>query len=180
MTEIGHNGTQNIHLHGIIWTDVDLSEVERIWKYGFVWKGKERVDGTLINYVNESTVGYITKYITKVDEVHTTYRGIVLTSAGIGSGYVKRMDSNSHKFKGKDTREYYRTRTGHKMAMPIYWRNKLWTDEEREQLWLHKLDKEERWVCGERVDISKGEEGYKRLLEWYRTINKRLGHVTGS
>ena len=30
--------------------------------------------------------------------------------------------------------ETYRTSTGHKIAMPIYWRNKIYNDEEREKL----------------------------------------------
>lgn len=179
ITEIGHNGTENIHLHGIIWTDVDLSEVERIWQYGYVWKGKEKQNGVIENYVNENTVGYITKYVTKVDEKHKTYQGIVLTSAGIGSGYLTRTDSITNKYTGSNTKEFYRTRTGHKINLPIYWRNKIYTEEEREQLWINKLDKEERWVMGERVDVSKGTKEYDDLVKYYRMINQRLGYGTG-
>ena len=32
------------------------------------------------NYVNERTVNYIVKYLTKVDEKHKAYKSIVLTS----------------------------------------------------------------------------------------------------
>ena len=60
--------------------------------------------------------------------------------------------------------------------MPIYYRNKIYTDEEKEKLWIEKLDKEERWVNGVKVDISKGEEEYYRLLEVKRAKNKRLGY----
>ncbi|AXH74815.1 MAG: replication initiator protein [Microviridae sp.] len=178
VTEIGHNGTENIHLHGIIWTD-DIKEITRIWQYGYVWEGKETVKGEIINYVNEKTIGYITKYITKTDEIHTTYQSIILTSAGMGMGYTTRYDATNNKYKEHGTREYYRTRTGHKMALPIYWRNKIYTEEEREKLWIEKLDKEERYVCGEKVDISKGEEEYNKLVEYYRTINKRMGYSDG-
>ena len=34
--------------------------------------------------------------------------------------------------------------------------NKIYTDKERELLWLQMLDKKERYVCGERIDISNG------------------------
>ena len=54
VTELGHEGTENIHLHGIVWTD-NLDEVERIWQYGYVWKGKKHYN-EIINYVNERTV----------------------------------------------------------------------------------------------------------------------------
>ena len=40
ITELGHQGTEHLHLHGIIWTDEKLDKVEEIWKYGFMWKGE--------------------------------------------------------------------------------------------------------------------------------------------
>ena len=43
---------------------------------------------------------------------------------------------------------------GHKQALPIYWRNKIYSEEEREKLWLQKLDKKERYVNGQKIDIS--------------------------
>lgn len=177
VTELGHNGTNNIHLHGIIWTNEDLHKIEKIWSYGFMWKGQYKF-GKLINYVNEKTVGYITKYVTKKDELHTTYKSIILTSPGIGANYIKSQDVKQNEFTGEKTNETYRTRTGHKIALPIYWRNKIYNDEQKEQLWLNKLNKEERYVCGERISISKDLNGYYKLLDWHRTINKQLGYGT--
>ena len=63
VTELGHNGTQNIHLHGIIWAD-NIRKIERIWQYGYVWTGYETGRK---NYVAEDTVNYIIKYVHKVD-----------------------------------------------------------------------------------------------------------------
>lgn len=177
VTEIGHNGTQNIHLHGIVWTD-DVKEVERIWNYGFVWKGEDN-RGRIINYVSEITVNYIVKYIHKVDVKHKEYRSLVLTSPGIGAGYMDNIEHKKNKYKGVDTDTTYRTRQGFKIALPIYWRNKIYSEAEREKLWLIMLDKQERWVCGERVDISQGDKEYFELLEYYREKNIRLGYGTG-
>lgn len=173
VTEIGHNGTENIHMHGIVWTDESLEEVERVWTYGWVWKGKGE---KRINYVNEKTVNYLVKYVNKIDKAHEYYKPKILTSAGIGKGYTERTDWKKNKYNGDETNETYRTRTGHKIAMPIYWRNKIYSEEEREKLWIIKLDKEERWICGERVDISKGEESYYNLLEYHRRRNQVLGY----
>ena len=36
ITELGHQGTQRIHLHGIIWTD-EREYIEKQWGYGYVW-----------------------------------------------------------------------------------------------------------------------------------------------
>lgn len=172
VTELGHNGTENIHMHGIIWTNEPLSEVERIWSYGFVWKGKGEKQ---INYVNEQTVNYIIKYVNKADEKHPNYKSRILTSPGIGNAYVTTLDSAKNLFKNIETNETYRTRTGHKITLPIYWRNKIYTEDEREKLWLQKLDKDERWVCGEKVKNS-DTKNYLGLLKHYRQLNKQLGY----
>ena len=88
------------------------------------------------------------------------------------------INSKINKFKGKETNETYRTSTGHKISLPIYWRNKIYTEEEREKLWLQKLDKEERWVMGEKVKINNGYEDYDKIVKYYREKNIRLGYGT--
>jgi len=50
---------------------------------------------------------------------------------------------------------------------------------QREKLWLQKLDKQERWICGEKIDISKSEKQYYNVLEHYRRVNKELGYGNG-
>lgn len=174
ISEIGHKGTENIHMHGIIWCDKDKDIAER-WGYGFVWLGDEK-NGKLVNYVNGSTINYITKYMTKRDELNVEYKAKVFNSAGIGIGYIENARSNMNGFNYDKTREFYITESGHKIALPIYYRNKLYSEDEREILWLQKLDKEERWVGGEKVDISENENNYYELLKYYRGINKGLGY----
>lgn len=174
VTEIGHNGTENIHLHGIIWTDINLKQIEKIWQYGFMWKGHGE---KMINYVSPITIAYIIKYINKVDEKHKHYKSIILTSPGIGRAYTYTNAITRHKYNPGKTIETYKTSTGHEIGLPIYWRNKIFTEEEREKLWLDKLDKDERYVCGEKVKNSDTDEYYK-LLKWHRERNKRLGYGT--
>lgn len=178
VSELGHTGTENIHLHGIIFTDIKVLEntlLEDIWQYGHVWKGS-RERGKLNNYVNAKTINYLIKYVHKIDFDHRGYKPIMLTSAGIGRNYTNSWNSNRNKYNGINTDVTYRTDSGYKMAMPIYWRNKIYSEEEREQLWLYMLDKQVRYVCGEKVDISKDYKAYDRLVEHYREMNKELGY----
>lgn len=179
ITELGHRGTENIHLHGIIWTNDDMEYIEKVWSYGFIWKGYKKENGKYENYVNDKTVNYIIKYVSKIDHQHKGFKGKILCSPGIGGNYTNRSDSDKNVYRGKDTIETYRTTTGHEIALPIYYRNKIYTDSEKELLWVQKLDKNERWVCKERVDISRGEEQYIKLRAWYRRINAELGYGTG-
>ncbi|AXH77798.1 MAG: replication initiator protein [Microviridae sp.] len=167
VTELGHNGTENIHIHGLIFTK-NKKEIKKRWKYGFVFVG---------DYVNDKTINYISKYILKADEKHKQYQSIVLTSPGIGSNYIKRADATLNKYKVTgETKETYTTRSGTKINLPIYFRNKIYTEEERELLWLQKLDKNERWVCGSRVDMSREPIQYYELLKYHRERNARLGY----
>ena len=167
VTELGQRNTERVHIHGIIWTNEKKEEIEHKWKYGNVWIGE---------YVNEKTINYIVKYISKTDMIHKEYKPKILTSAGIGRGYMERIDSKNNKYKGEETREYYKTRSGHKMALPIYYRNHIYNEEEKEKLWIQKLDKEVRYVNGKKIDISKNEEVYYGALEMARKRNKEFGH----
>ena len=88
----------------------------------------------------------------------------------------KERKEKGNKYKKGDTIETYKTREGIELALPIYYRNKIYNEDQREALWLEKLDKEERYVCGVKVDISEGEEEYYKLLGMMRQKNKRLGY----
>ena len=174
ITELGGNGTENIHLHGIIWTK-DLDEIKKIWANGFVWTGYTK-DEKNVNYINEKTVNYITKYMLKVDSKHKDYEGKILTSAGIGKNYHKSFNAKKNKYLGENTTETYICRNGTRTALPIYYRNKLYSEEERERLWIYKLDKNERYILGTKIDISKGEENYYETLKEAQQLNKSLGY----
>lgn len=171
VTELGQTNTERLHIHGIIWTEKTMEEIEERWQYGFMWKStKEK------NYVNGATVGYVVKYIMKADEKHRNYIPRIFTSSGIGRGYEKSRDAREiNKFNEAETDEGYRTQKGHKIAMPIYYRNKIYNDDQREKLWLHRMDRNERWICGEKVKAD-DDEAYYKLLKYHRKRNKQLGY----
>ena len=93
ITELGHTSTERIHLHGIIFTDKP-SMIEHIWSYGYVYLG---------DYVNEKTINYIIKYVTKIDKDHKGYKPKIFTSSGIGKSYLLKPDSKLNKFNGTET-----------------------------------------------------------------------------
>lgn len=172
VTEWGQNATERMHLHGIIWTD-EVDDIGKIWKYGNVFIG---------DYVNERSINYIVKYLGKYDEKHKNYVGKILTSPGIGKYYTERMDALKNKYIKNETNETYRTRSGNKLQLPIYYRNKIYTEEEREKLWIEKLDKQEIWVMGEKIDVSteQGQKDYEEALKYQQKKNNRLGYGNNS
>lgn len=163
-TERGENNTERYHLHGLIWGDANGELTKSLWQYGFVFIGQ---------YVNEKTINYVTKYITKLDEKHKNFTPITLCSAGIGKGYLNRSDSELNRYREKKTIETYRLRNGTKINLPIYYRNKIYTEEEREKLFLEKIEKGKVWICGIECDIT-DEETYFKILQEQQLEKQRL------
>lgn len=176
VTELGHGkkapehkSTERLHLHGFIWTDKTCAEIEERWEYGWVDEGE---------YVNEQSVGYCVKYVSKIDEAHPGYISKIFASKGLGKGFLSRCEAELNKFNGTETREYYKTPSGIKLALPRYYRNKLYTEEQREQLWINLLDKQTRYVRGEKIDIStpEGEKEYIKAVLYRQAENVQLGY----
>lgn len=167
--ELGGNNSQRMHLHGILWTEKSKEEVEKVWGYGFVDYGE---------FVNEKTVNYIVKYIFKIDEKHPDFITKVWTSKGIGQGYAESEGKCFNKFRGISTRDYFRMPSGLKVALPIYIRNKIFDENQREELWMQKLDQKKRYVCGEKIDISdkRGMQLYFKCLKYHQERTEALGY----
>lgn len=172
ITELGHENTERIHMHGIIFSDRPISheEIHNIWKYGNVDEG---------DWYGLKTINYLIKYVHKVDTNHKNFEQIVLCSKGIGANYLNRYFTKQiHKYNGEKTIEFYRLPNGAKVNLPIYYRNKLWDEETREKLWCHRLDKDERYIMGIKInDVStiEGEKRYYQILKTAQQSNIKLG-----
>lgn len=173
ITELGGGGTENIHLHGIVWTAESNEKIAKIWKYGYVWSGYNRKR----SYVNGATANYITKYILKSDVRHPGFTGKILTSAGIGAGYEQTTQGKASKFNDDETKDYYRDRQGNKKQIPAYYRKKIYNDDERESLWKKRLDEGVIWIGGRKMKIE-DQEKITMALKQERIKNKQLGFGT--
>lgn len=142
VTELGEK-KDRVHLHGIFFGQKSAELIRKHWKYGFVFIG---------GYCNSKSVNYMTKYMLKVDIKHPEFKQIVLASAGIGAGYMDRLDYLWQKQNYKNINvATYTFRNGTKMAMPKYYKNKIFTDKERERMWINNLNRGLLWIYGEKV-----------------------------
>lgn len=169
ITEHGHTSTERIHLHGLLFTTSSKTDIEQLWQYGTIWTG---------NYVNCKTVNYIVKYITKLDSDHPGFQGKVHCSPGIGRKYEQSFNAQQNGYKEKKTDETYKLSNGAKVALPVYYRNKIYSEEEREKLWLEKIDKGKRFVNGVKTDVrtSQGRNHYYRALDEAQRLNRMMGY----
>lgn len=168
ITELGHGKYEHLHLHGILFTDKDPDYIRNKWTYGIVWNGDEHN-----GYVNARTINYMVKYVSKIDALHEYYNPKIFCSKGIGKGYINNYKYNDHFFNNDKTQDFYRLDNGHKISNPIYYRNMLYNEEQREILWRNKLDKNERFVMGIKC---KDDEHYYKLLENAQFENISLGY----
>ena len=63
----------------------------------------------------------------------------IMCSAGIGKQWTKGIGAKRARYVPCETLEEYRGVDGAKRGLPIYYRNLIYTDEEREKLWIEKL-----------------------------------------
>lgn len=169
ITELGHKGTERVHLHGIIFTELEKEEIEERWQYGKIDVGYS---------MGERCINYIMKYVTKVDNDHKGFRGKILLSAGIGKGYEKTFNAKQNRYREGKTKETYKLNNGCETKLPIYYRNKIYTEEEKEKLWIEKLNKNEIYILGRKIKTT-NEKEVKEALEYARRISKSMGYGAG-
>lgn len=169
ITELGHKGTERVHLHGILFTEAEEEEIKDRWGYGNIHVGYE---------MGNRCINYIMKYITKQDNDHKGFKGKILLSAGIGKGYINGYNAKQNKYKGEKTNETYRLNNGCKTKLPLYYRNKIYTEEEKEEMWISKMNKNEIYILGKKVN-TENEKEVKEAIKYAREINERRGFGKG-
>ena len=150
ITELGHEGTERIHMHGLLFADNEIifGEMDdnqlrkwKYWKYGHIYVGQ---------FVNNRTINYISKYITKIDTDHKGFVGQILASPGIGRDFIEKQQyNNTYKYRPRANSDYYRLENGCKVKLPTYYKNKLYNEEERELMWREFMDSEKITILGQ-------------------------------
>lgn len=166
VTELGEK-RDRIHLHGIFFGRKSTALIRKHWKYGFVFIG---------DYCNSRSVNYMTKYMLKVDIKHPEFKQIVLASSGIGAGYMDRLDYLWQKQNYKNINvATYTFRNGTKMAMPKYYKNKIFSEKEREVMWINNLNRGLLWIYGEKVKADDWETIDNLRKYWQRYGREVMG-----
>lgn len=168
ITELGHDNTKRIHLHGLIWTELTEEQFEKEWGYGWVFFGYN---------ISERTINYIVKYVTKRDEANPEFDGKIFTSKKIGASYINKNTLRRHRYQDKFTEETYKTESGIKIALPIYYKQKIWTDQEREALRIIKEEKQTKYYNKTPIKVETIEQyrEYVNAVKYWQSIKKYDG-----
>ena len=60
--------------------------------------------------------------------------------------------------------------------LPKYYRQKIYNDDQREQLWINKINNPTKWVLGQQVDTNKTMKNYIELIKAARIKNQKLNY----
>lgn len=162
------HGEENgrLHYHGILFNTpdygVNYEEYQKLWKYGFLWLG----------YCNEKTVHYIVKYITKeVTDDRELPR--IISSKGIGENYLSAENVALHK--GEDFLAPYLNINGNPIALPRYYYDKIFDDDDKLSLVKESMLKPKTWFVG---STEYFDEEKARRARYHRMIDNTLNGLT--
>ena len=104
--------------------------------------------------------------MTKKDEDNPDYISIVLCSKGLGANYAKE-NQLKHKWDKEKTIITYKAHNGQDLPLPRYYKTTIYTDDQRQLLWLYAEDKGVKWVKGFEVIGANtvNKDYYERLLK---------------
>lgn len=146
-------GKKRPHYH-IILFNADAEYIERAWALD-----NKRIGNIHIGDVTEASVSYTLKYVCKQSKVPEHARDdrqkeFALMSKGMGKDYLSEQQINWHK-SNLEERAYIPLRDGKKIAMPKYYKDKMYNEKERKKIseWnknrLEELDIKLREELGE-------------------------------
>lgn len=168
ITELGGK-YDRIHLHGFIFSKVDKNIITDLWSYGFCYYGYN---------LNEKCINYVVKYLTKIDTKHKEYKPIICCSPGIGKSAINNKLISWTKFNEIETEDNILV-NGKRFPLPNYYRNLLYNDEEKEKIWIQHINKQTRFVLGEKIRTRTIEEMkiYESKLQEAQRFSKSLGYI---
>lgn len=174
ITELGHDNTERIHIHGLIFSDNPLNTelLQKYWKYGGIWIG---------DYCNNKTINYIVKYVTKIDNDHKSFHAQIFSSPGLGKNWIQRhMGEITYTYRPHRSRTDYILPDGKKIALPTYYKNYLYNEEDREKIWRDFMDKDKVTILGNDYSISVKNDTLARVSKKANEINNFNGYGNAS
>lgn len=182
ITELGHEGTERIHMHGLLLADEEqtFEEIEKVpgkgimanwkyWKYGHIFVG---------DYVNARSVNYVVKYMHKIDNDHKGFVGQILCSPGIGKSYTEKpWYQELHQYRPGSTIDYYKLNNGAKIKLPTYYKNKFLNEDQRELNWREFMDTDKQSIMGTNYDAEfAGNKVLNNVIDKAQETNRNLGY----
>lgn len=163
--------TSRPHYHLILF-NADISKIQPAWQRGSVHYGT----------VNGATVGYTLKYMSKPKRIpmhrnDDRVQEFGLMSKGLGENYITQKMVKWHK-KDLANRMYVNIEDGKKIAMPRYYKDKIYHEQERKAIayWAKKTNeqREQQMVAAGTLPTArdKAEKDKESFAKMYHNATK--------
>lgn len=179
ITELGHEGTERIHMHGLLFSNEPLEFTAtkennfytwKYWKYGNIFVG---------DYCTLRTINYIVKYLNKQDVDHKGFVSQILASPGIGKQFLERIryKPGLYEYRPKKTVDYYTLPNGSRIKLPTYYKNKIYNEDQKEAIWRDFMDADKETIAGVTYNHRTTENSLLgNVKQNARKLNKALGY----
>lgn len=172
----GEYGSKRLrpHYHMIIF-NADPLKVEKAWSLG-----KHPLGTIYIGEVNEASIGYTLKYMQKPGQIpkhrnDDRLKEFSLMSKGLGSNYITENMSRWHK-NDLVNRMYVPMKDGKKIAMPRYYKDKIYTEIQKSLINVHlkNVIKESDEKANNELVEQFGEFAEKVLVERHMSMFEKM------
>jgi len=174
----GEYGTQKMrpHYHLIIF-NADAEKVHRAWALD-----NKIIGMVYIGSVTDASIGYTLKYMTKQGKIpihknDDRQKEFSLMSKGLGANYLTDQMINWHK-EDLTKRMYVPIKDGKKIAMPRYYKDKIYNEHEKTRvanaikLMAEKLQEDEMQELGEDYFSIMAERHYHAFKKMYKNAEQ--------
>ena len=161
VTEKGHTNTRRIHLHGIFYAPNGMTQFKLINILRNNWIETYRDWEILQRKNNKLRIKIHDKKRHGQSRIHRESAMLTRSRRRI------RKTNREKTYRDWETKEDYYTKQGTLIALPKYYKYKLFTEEQREQLWIYREESGEKYIGNFKIKV-KDEESE----EYYNTLKK--------
>jgi hypothetical protein len=128
------------HYHAIIF-NADPEKVEKAWSFYKIGNRRSSIGSIFIGEVNEASIGYTLKYMQKPGKIpmhknDDRLKEFSLMSKGLGANYLSPAMKKWH-YSDLENRMYVPLKDGKKVAMPRYYKDKIYNDIQKQTINRH-------------------------------------------
>jgi len=154
-SEYGPN-TMRPHYHAILFNVTEEDPIKLHALLQKSWSKQKKVGsrerdyfchprGITVERVNENRIGYVTGYVMdSKKDLQCGKKVFSLKSKGLGKSYLSSKSRVAWHKKNPLDNNYYPLPDGKKMALPEYYRNKIYSEEQKEEVKKHNKNK--NWI----------------------------------
>jgi len=168
----GEYGTTKMRPHyHIILFNAKADHIQRAWSLD----GKP-IGSVFIGSVSDASIGYTLKYMTKKGQIpmhknDDRVKEFQLMSKGLGSNYLTEKMVQWHK-NDIENRMYVPMKDGKKIAMPRYYKDKIYSESEKTRIARHMADVMLEEEEAERIEL--GESYFSILAERHLNAFRKM------